>query len=422
MGVISCGTTMIDQGQFQNLAVLSWDTTAKTANFTAVAGNGYFINTTSTAITMTLPASPSAGDQVALKDYAGTFETNNCTIGRNGSNLDGNPADRALSTNNQSFTLIYVDATQGWIAADSGSDDIGLPPSFIAATGGTVTTSGNYKIHTFTSPGTFTVTALGNPGGGPSTVDYLVAAGGGGGGGAANWGNAGASGGGAGGYRESSGADSGCYSISPLGSGVSALPVSITGYPITVGGGGAGGPGISAGSQGSNSIFSTITSTGGGYGSSLPAAGSGGSGGGGSWCDAFTGGAGNTPPVSPPQGNPGGDGRKPAPFVNGGGGGATAAGQPFQPSNGIGASGAGATSFITNTPVGRSGGGGSGGGNGTGPGTDGSCGAGDGGDNGYPGTAGLANRAGGGGGGGRGGNAGGGAGGSGIVVIRYQYQ
>jgi hypothetical protein len=414
---------MIDNGAFQGLAVLSWDTTAKTANFTAVAGNGYFINTTSTAITMTLPASPSAGDQVGLKDYAGTFETNNCTIGRNGSNLDGNSADRALSTNNQSFTLVYVDATQGWIAVESGSGDIGVPPAFITATGGTITTTGNYKIHTFTSPGTFTVTSLGNPGGGPSTVDYLVAAGGGGGGGAANWANSGASGGGGGGYRESSGEDSGSYSRSPLGACVSALPVSITGYPITVGAGGAGGPGISSGSQGSNSIFSTITSTGGGYGASLAAAGSGGSGGGGSWCQSTTGGAGNTPPVSPPQGNPGGNGKDTGTPAVGGGGGATQAGGNPQPIGNLnGESGAGAESFITGSPLGRSGGGGGGQYNGGGPATDGSCGAGDGGCYQQPGGDGLANRAGGGGGGGNRGNAGGGDGGSGVVIIRYQFQ
>jgi hypothetical protein len=75
-----------------------------------------------------------------------------------------------------------------------------------------------------------------------------------------------AGGGGAGGYRESSGAASGCYSVSPLGACVSALPVTATGYPITVGGGGAGntGPGGPGAVNGNPSVFSTITSTGGG--------------------------------------------------------------------------------------------------------------------------------------------------------------
>jgi hypothetical protein len=77
MGVVSCGTTMLDQGVFQNIGAVTWDTTAKTSGFTAVSGNGYFVNTTSASITVTLPASPSAGDIVGIKDYANTADTNN---------------------------------------------------------------------------------------------------------------------------------------------------------------------------------------------------------------------------------------------------------------------------------------------------------------------------------------------------------
>ena len=132
--------------------------------------------------------------------------------------------------------------------------------TFIVATGGTETTCGDFKIHTFTGPGTFCVSNSGNPLG-STTVDYLVVAGGGSG--AMRGG-----GGGAGGYRESSGAASGSYTISPLGSGVSALPVTTQGYPIVVGGGGASvGPSPNAdGNNGNNSSFSTITSTAGGFG------------------------------------------------------------------------------------------------------------------------------------------------------------
>jgi hypothetical protein len=89
MGVNSNGTVMMDQGFFENLGSVTWDTTAKTAGFTAVSGNGYFVNTTSGAITVTLPSSPSAGDVVGIKDYANTADTNAITIGRNGSNIDG---------------------------------------------------------------------------------------------------------------------------------------------------------------------------------------------------------------------------------------------------------------------------------------------------------------------------------------------
>src|SRR5210317_2169927 len=111
MGVVSCGTTMLDQGVFENIGAVTWDTTAKTASFTAVSGNGYFVNTTSGAITVTLPATPSAGDIVAVQDYAGTWGTNNVTIGRNSSNIGGSAVDAILATSNQSITLVYVDST-----------------------------------------------------------------------------------------------------------------------------------------------------------------------------------------------------------------------------------------------------------------------------------------------------------------------
>ena len=89
MGVNSCGTTLIDQAVFKNIGAITWDTTVKTSGFTAVSGNGYFCNTTSAAFTVTLPSSPSAGDIVAIADYANTFDTNNVTIARNGSNIQG---------------------------------------------------------------------------------------------------------------------------------------------------------------------------------------------------------------------------------------------------------------------------------------------------------------------------------------------
>ena len=142
MGVVSCGTTMLDQGVFQNIGTVTWDTTAKTAGFTAVSGNGYFVNTTSGAITVTLPASPSAGDIVGIKDYAGTFATNNVTLGRNSSNIDAAATDATLSTNNLSVFFVYVDGTQGWKATQSDAGFYGA--TFITATGGTITTCGDY--------------------------------------------------------------------------------------------------------------------------------------------------------------------------------------------------------------------------------------------------------------------------------------
>ena len=87
----------------------------KTTGFTAVAGEGYFLNTTSGAFTMTLPASPTIGDEVAFIDYAGTFDTNNLTIGRNSENIQGSAADLTVSTERAANTLVYTDGTQGWL-------------------------------------------------------------------------------------------------------------------------------------------------------------------------------------------------------------------------------------------------------------------------------------------------------------------
>jgi len=92
----------------------SWQA-VKTAGFTAVAGEGYFINTTSGAITMTLPSSPTIGDEVSFIDYAGTFDTNNLTIGRNSENIQGSAADLTVSVERAANTLVYTDGTQGWL-------------------------------------------------------------------------------------------------------------------------------------------------------------------------------------------------------------------------------------------------------------------------------------------------------------------
>ena len=411
------------QSGFGRTGTVDWCTTAKTAPLTVASGNGYFINTTSGSITVTLPASPSAGDIVAFKDYANTWDTNSVTLARNGSKINGECNNATLNTESQSVTLIYVDGTKGWQDIhDSTSDVTGA--TFITATGGTVTTCGNFKIHTFTSGSTFTVCSVGNPAG-STTVDYLVIAGGGAGG------TDRGGGGGAGGFRFNLTGCSG-YPAFSLNAGAS-IPVSVTSYPITVGSGGAAAPDrTTASGSGTNSVFSTITSTGGGGGDNdgAPPALSGGSGGGGA--DTRPGGTGNTPPVSPVQGFPGGS------SVNGsgggGGGGATAAGatQSSAPPSIGGTGGAGGglpSAFGANGQLCGSyryySGGGSGGG-GASPGTGGVGGGGPGGIG--PagnGTSGTTNTGGGGGGGGtwpvnnsiRGGN-----GGSGIVVIRYKFQ
>ena len=90
----------------------------KTGNFTASAGQGIFANTTSSAFTVTLPASPSIGDEVSIKDYAGTFDSNNLTVGRNSQPIEGVAADLTVSVERAGFTLAYSDSTQGWLLKD----------------------------------------------------------------------------------------------------------------------------------------------------------------------------------------------------------------------------------------------------------------------------------------------------------------
>ena len=443
-GALQNSGTITNTGTITGVAItgtidnqVNWQTTVKTTGFTATAGEGYFCDTTSAAFTVTLPASPSAGDLVGIKDYANTADTNNITIGRNGSNIEGVANDFVIEVEGGSITLIYVDATKGWLStAAAKASDISEQALFVTATGGTVTCCGDYKIHTFTGPGTFCVSCAGNTAGN-NKVDYLVVAGGGGGGSARTGCSSGAGGGGAGGFRESyTPAVSGPYTASPLKAACGALTVTVQGYPIAVGGGG-GTPscGPNAPGQGNNSIFSTITSSGGGAGANnTPADGGapGGSGGGGSnsYNDSnITGGTGNTPPVSPPQGKDGGNGI----YAGGaaGGGGATSCSGTGGTPTGNGSGGAGATTSISGSPVAYGGGGGAGDNTAaSGFGTGGSGGGGDGGDrcgSNLPvrqGKAGTANTGGGGGAGASGPQRDqtGGAGGSGIVIIRYKFQ
>src|SRR6056300_1043286 len=207
----------------------SWQSSIKTSAFTAVAGEGYWINTTSGAVTMTLPASASVGDTVEIVDYARTWGTNNVTINPNSLNYQGNSSPNPVyDVDGQSVRIVYSGATQGWIP--SVDDDV-----------------------TFETPQTV-------------TADFLVVAGGGGGGALGGSG-------GAGGYRNS-------YSTESSGGGGSSetsLSLSIgETYTITVGAGGSGGDSSggnvgNAGTSGSDSSLSgtgitTITSIGGGRG------------------------------------------------------------------------------------------------------------------------------------------------------------
>lgn len=94
---------------------VTWDT-VKTSSFTATGNYGYFVNTTSAAITVTLPSSASLGQSVIIIDYAGTAATNNITINPNGLKINGSTSNVSIVTNRESITLIYIDSTQGWLS------------------------------------------------------------------------------------------------------------------------------------------------------------------------------------------------------------------------------------------------------------------------------------------------------------------
>jgi len=428
----------------------SWVTgSIKTATFTATAGEGYFCNTTGGVFTVNLPSSPTAGAVVAVADYANTFDTNNLTIGRGGSNIEGSASDFVVNTEGAAITLVYVDATKGWIVTDSGNSSDGFGNNFIIATGGTISTSpcGNDKIHTFTGPGTFAVSQIASNASN-NVVSYAIV-GGGAGGGVKRGG-----GGGAGGYREVK------SPVTPYSTTVDGYPsapnrvtVTTTSFPVVVGGGGTAGvsaspicnPASTANTNGVASSFGGITAAGGGAGggTGTPTGGgaAGASGGGGVHTmtgrecapAANAGGAGNTPPVSPAQGFAGGNACQPEPAgQGGGGGGALNAGVNGGDGQGTpaGDGGGGATSEINGSPVTRAGGGGSGARPNGRQGQGGSGGGGPGANNapkpnGDPasnGTNGTVNTGGGGGATADVHPSTSGAGGSGVVIIRYKFQ
>lgn len=281
--------------------------TPQTSNFNAVAGRGYPVNTTSGAITATLPASPSVGDTISFVDYAGTFASNNLTLNLNGQKINSTTLTTKLQINREAITIVYIDSTQGWVVLSDG---------FVGSN---------------------------NPISQAFSVEFLVIAGGGAGG--IN-GNAQPGGGGAGGYISSVSGESsggGTSAVSPLNASLA------TNYTVTVGAGGATGS-----TNGANSVFATTTATGGGRGNTVIgswiAASSGGSGGGGG---GTSGGAAGTAGQGRAGGNYSGS-------TGGGGGGASTVGST------PGAGGTGVASSVTGSSVTRASGGAGGSGGGAG--------------------------------------------------------
>ena len=349
----------------------NWQSSIVTGTtLSAVAGNGYWIDTTSNACTVTLPASASVGDTIEFSDYARTWNTNNVTINPNSLNYQGNSSPNAVyDVNGQSVRIVYSGATQGWIPTSD--DDV------------TFETDPAYDVQS------------------------LVIAGGGGGG----YDRGG--GGGAGGYRNS------YASETSGGSSSTETPIRFTSgtvYTVTVGGGGAGATNNSSeGTTGSDSSISgsditTITSSGGGGGATgfpgFKDGLDGGSGGGG-------GNTGVNGSGTAGQGTDGGLGQQTPTTQAGGGGGAGFAGSSINGGDGLSSSidgsattrggGGGGHDTVNSQPPGGAGGGGDGGRD-----TPYNIGA----------TDGTTNTGGGGGGGSGSTPAEGGDGGSGIVILR----
>ena len=362
---VASGASLVGAG-------IEWQSTIVTAaTHTASAGQGLWLDTSSNAITLTLPSSPSVGDQVIFTDYARNWETNAVTLNLNSEKFQGNTTPVPVyDTSGESVDIVYSGSTKGWIPNTDGAVALETPQTY--------------------------------------SVEMLVIAGGGAGAGDDSGAHSG--GAGAGGYRTST--------------------QSVTGgvtYTVTVGDGGATG---NIGTSGSNSSVSgtgitTITSAGGGRGANSAdgLALAGGSGGGGAGSTNGTGKAGNTPSTTPSQGNDGGNSNHASGnYATGGGGGAGGAGTNGGSGGGSGSiggyGGAGTASSITGSSVTRAGGGGGGcypdGPGGPGPGGAGGGGAGGSSANA---TAGTVNT--GGGGGGANGNGGhtGGAGGKGVVIL-----
>ncbi len=435
---VSLGTGATQSG-FGRTGTVDWNTTPKTATFTAVSGDGFFANTTGSAFNMNLPAGV-AGAIVSVADYAATFQTNNLTIVPNGTDKIGSKNENAkLKIQGQSATFVYVDSTQGWINTMDSTSNVRGGSFICASVSGSCNTlitapcCANAKIATFKGPGTFTVNSVGSQSA-DNLVSYLIVAGGSGGG----YDRGG--GGGAGGFREVKSPVT-PYTASPLdGYGTPGNRVTVTaqGYPIVVGAGSGAGSGPSRPPNGSVSSFAGITAAGGG-GAGSPGAepGNPGGSGGGSRDNNATGGNGNDPATTPPQGNNGGSSTGNQNGPGGGGGGALQTGfggqgNPTPATMGDGGDGA---PTLINPATGEAGpgpsryyagGGGSGaGGSVTAGGEGGTGGGGNGSQNTTTGAvAGVANT-GGGGGAGNGGTCSlqnGAAGGSGIVIIRYKFQ
>ena len=298
---IPAGSTLANSGTATGFASIDWQSTVVTgATHTASANQGIWIDTTSNACTITLPGSPSVGDQLIFSDFKRTWGSNAVTLSLNSLKFQGGTRNPVYDTTGETVHIVYSGSTQGWIPINDGA----------------VADEGNFQAY---------------------NIDFLVIAGGG-------YGRVGSpGGGGAGGYRNSYGSEtSGRGSSSE-----SSLTLADATYTITVGAGGTSDNGADSSIAGSG--ITTITSLGGGYGGSGSQAGNSGGAGGGAGQTSTTQGAGTAG-----QGYDGG-------HSNGGGGGAGGSGNDGYgasaglPNGGLG--GSGLASSITGSSVTRGSGG-----------------------------------------------------------------
>ena len=302
-GLSGLGVNLLDAGSSPSFA-----TSADTNIGTMASGATDFSGLT------TIVATDADGQSVTHTISAGALPSG-VSLATNGT-LSGTAPSVGSDTN---FTFT-VSATDGLnVATRQFLMTVG-PPQYLTATGGTITTDGDYKVHTFTSSSNFVVSSLGGNSTYGAKVEYLVVAAGGGGG------TIHGGGGGAGGYRHNSAYD---------------MTVSAQSYSVTVAGK------VAHETNGGNSTFNSITSAGGGKGGSNIAGSSGGSGGGGgSYPSSEPGGAGNSPSTNPSQGNNGGGGTTGSPAYGAGGGGGASANGVTGSTSAAGAGGAGSSNDI----------------------------------------------------------------------------
>ncbi len=377
---------------------MAWNA-VQTADFTASSANGYHVDTSGGGIAITLPASPSEGDEIRIVDTTKSFHLNMVSLLRNGSNIEGIAEDWNFWCKGTDVLLSY-ETTRGWLIVSYTDDMQGDRWKSKAKGQGSkkymITTSdaeevyldGDYCVHKFLSSGTWTVHSVGTDGTFGNKIEYLCVGGGGAGG--AHHG----SGAGAGGYRANNAYD---YVVTPQA------------YAIAVGAGGAEHGGTNRGSKGSDTTFDGMNSEGGGAGGGgSHTGGSGGSGGGGAHSSGHGNATGNG------TGHRGGNHQS---HTGGGGGGASREGADQYGNHQAGHGGRGTQNDITGIQQHYAGGGGANGHNHTSHGTGGIGGGGDG-------CGGWGEDGTGGGGGGQEGPNGGhkyaGKGGDGIVVIRYK--